>query len=472
MRRVVVTGMGGRRARWATTGRRSRRAARRQQRRRGACRSGSIRGPEHAARRARVADFAPPSTTRASSIAQHGPGRADGDARHRARARGCRPARRPVLPSGAHRRRLRLLAAARRRWRTSARMLIGNDIDGINANTYIQMMPHTTAANIGVFFGLHGPRHPHLERLHLGQPGHRLRLRGDPHGQQTACWPAAPRSSTPPTPRSSTCCSRPVDAQRRARAHAAALRRRRDGLVVGEGAGTLVLEELEHARARGARSSPRSSASAPTATARTSRTRRGRHGAARCALALRGRAASTPDAIGYVNAHGTATEHGDIAESQATHAVFGAARADQLAQELHRPHARRLRRDRGVDDDRDDARGLVRADAQPRDVDPRCAPLDYVVGERPRARDGLRDEQQLRLRRHQHVADLPPIDRGVSLARRAGAAPPTSRPVAGRWPRPKAAGPRHALRQLARRQRDVRAEHVVRAAVSDLARHT
>ena len=58
--------------------------------------------------------------------------------------------------------------------------------------------------------------------------------------------------------------------------------------------------------------------------------------------------------------HGTATQQGDIAESQATAQGVRRAHADQLAEELHRPHARRLRRARGMDDDRDDAGRLVR----------------------------------------------------------------------------------------------------------------
>ncbi len=51
----------------------------------------------------------------------------------------------------------------------------------------------------------------------------------------------------------------------------------------------------------------------------------------------------TPEAIGYVNGHGTATEQGDIAETRATAALFGEQHADQFAEELSRPHPRRLR---------------------------------------------------------------------------------------------------------------------------------
>ena len=57
-------------------------------------------------------------------------------------------------------------------------MLTTGDVSGINATTYLRMMPHTAAANISVYFGIKGRADPGEQRLHLGQPEHRLRLRG------------------------------------------------------------------------------------------------------------------------------------------------------------------------------------------------------------------------------------------------------------------------------------------------------
>ena len=53
-------------------------------------------------------------------------------------------------------------------------------VGGINATTYLRMMPHTAAANISVYFGIKGAIDPGEQRLHLRQPEHRLCLRSHP----------------------------------------------------------------------------------------------------------------------------------------------------------------------------------------------------------------------------------------------------------------------------------------------------
>lgn len=200
-------------------------------------------------------------------------------------------------------------------------MLDTGSMQGITSNSYIQMMPHTTAVNVALFWDLKGRIVPTSCACASGSQAIGYAYEAIAGGKQTlmlaggaeelsgpavavfdTLYATSTRNDAPHlTPR-------PFDAAR-------------DGLVVGEGAATLVLEEYEHARARGAVihaeivgfgcNSDGAHMTQPTAATMSHAMR----------LALQD-AGLPQDAIGYVNAHGTSTDLGDVAESRATAEVF------------------------------------------------------------------------------------------------------------------------------------------------------
>lgn len=202
-------------------------------------------------------------------------------------------------------------------------MLKTGDMSGVTATSYIRMMAHTTAVNVGVFFGLKGRVHTTSSACTSGSQGIGYSYEAIKYGQQDLMLAGGGEELCPTEAvvfdtlfATSTQNDTPAETPK-------PFDKQRDGLVIGEGACTLVLEELEHAKARGAKiyaeivgfgtNSDGLHVTQPNADTMEKAIR----------LALKD-AQIDAGKIGYVNAHGTATDRGDIAETQATHAVFGA----------------------------------------------------------------------------------------------------------------------------------------------------
>jgi 3-oxoacyl-[acyl-carrier-protein] synthase II len=198
-----------------------------------------------------------------------------------------------------------------------------NSFNGLLSSMYLQFMSHTCAANVAQVFGVTGRVVPicsactsasqaigegyvaiatgredvaicgGAEELHVTVAGvfDLMMATSIKYGDRADLTP------------------RPFDAER-------------DGLVVGEGAGTLVLESYEHARRRGARIHAEivGYGSNCDGVHLTSPSPHGMAGAMRRALRCAG---LSPDDLDYINAHATGTEVGDIAESQATMEALG-----------------------------------------------------------------------------------------------------------------------------------------------------
>ena len=192
----------------------------------------------------------------------------------------------------------------------------------INATTYIKMMSHTAPVNVGVFFGITGRIITTSSACTSGSQGVGYAYEAIKAGHQDVMLAGGSEEldvtgatvfdtlfATSTNNDNPQLTPRPFD-------------KNRDGLVIGEGASTLVLEELQHALARGANIYAELVGFGTNSD--------GRHvtqpNAETMAIAMRlslKDAGLPPEAIAYVNAHGTATDHGDIAETTATHSVFG-----------------------------------------------------------------------------------------------------------------------------------------------------
>ena len=203
-----------------------------------------------------------------------------------------------------------------------AKLLIDGVSPGFNANTYVRMMPHTTAANIAIFFGLTGRVIPTSCACASGSQGIGYAYESIKYGMIDMMLAGGGEELCPSEAYVFDSLYATSLKNDRPEASPSPYDSGRDGLVIGEGAGILVLESLEHARARGARIYAEVAGYASNCDG-SHVTRPEQATMHACMQAALRDAGIAPSAVGYVNGHGTATEHGDIAETLATEALFG-----------------------------------------------------------------------------------------------------------------------------------------------------
>jgi 3-oxoacyl-[acyl-carrier-protein] synthase II len=258
-------------------------------------------------------------------------------------------------------------------------MLHDHSTSKITATSYIRMMSHTAAVNAGVFFNIRGRLISTCTACTSGSQAIGYAYEAIKYGKQKVMvaggaeelsatqaavfdilFATSVRNNEPElTPR-------PFD-------------RDRDGLVIGEGAATLVLEDLEFAQQRGATIVAELIGFGTNCDAKhvTQPTQETMEVAMRLGLQD---ADLDPAAVGYVSAHGTATDLGDVAESNATNEVFGG-RMPISSMKSYFGHTLGAC---GAQEVWLTLEMMNRDEFWPtlnlQNIDPRCGELDYIVG--------------------------------------------------------------------------------------------
>lgn len=259
------------------------------------------------------------------------------------------------------------------------KMLLNYDKGGLNATSYIRMMGHTSPVNIGLHFGINGRIIPTSSACTSSSQGIGYAYETIKQGTQTIMLAggsdelSASQAAVFDTLFATSIRNNEADKTPRP------FDKDRDGLVIGEGGSTLILEEREHALDRGAyiyaeivgfgTNSDGLHVTQPDSDSMQIVMK----------LALQD-AALDASAIDYVNAHGTSTELGDIAESQATAVVFG----NKMPISSMKSYTGHTLGACGAIEAWTCIRmmneGWVYPTVNLDNIDPRCADLDYVQG--------------------------------------------------------------------------------------------
>ncbi|MBK6923051.1 MAG: beta-ketoacyl-ACP synthase [Deltaproteobacteria bacterium] len=250
--------------------------------------------------------------------------------------------------------------------------------EGLLSSAYLRFMSHTCAANLAQAFGITGRVVPICSACTSASQSIGEGFMAVAHGREeiAICGGAEELHVTV----AGVFDLMLAASTGRADTHPRPFDRDRDGMVVAEGAGTLVLESWEHAQARGARvwAEILGYGSNCDGAHLTSPSPDGMARAMRAALRDAGVGADTLD---YVNAHATGTEVGDIAESQAMVEALG----DRVPVSSTKGHTGHTLGGCGAIESVFTIAmmhgGFIAPTRNLEHVDPRCAPLAYVRGE-------------------------------------------------------------------------------------------
>ena len=201
-------------------------------------------------------------------------------------------------------------------------MQVNKQVKNLNSGSYIKMMPQTTAVNISLYFQTHGRLVNSSTACTSGSMGIGSAYELIKNGVQTVMIAGGAEEFHPSQVGVFDTLYATSTKNDTPELSPAPFDKSRDGLVIGEGAGTLILEEYEHAKSRGAKIYAEI-VGFSTNTDGTHITNPNYETMGSVMQQALDSAGLSSKNIGYINAHGTGTKFGDIAESKATENVLG-----------------------------------------------------------------------------------------------------------------------------------------------------
>lgn len=260
-------------------------------------------------------------------------------------------------------------------------VVANREVKNVTSSTYIKMMPQTTAVNLSVHFGTTGRLLPTGTACTSGSLAIGLAFEQIAYGMQDFMIAGGAEEFTVTQVAVFDTLFATSRRNEEPKLTPKAFDKNRDGLVIGDGAATLILEEREHAIARGAKILAEVVGFGMNTDGRHVTQPNSETMGIAMQLSLQS-AALPPHSIGYVNAHGTATELGDIAEGTAVERVFGAGKVplstikNYIGHTLGACGAIEAIATIGMMNE-----GWFAPNLNLSDIDSRCGDNDYITGE-------------------------------------------------------------------------------------------